>query len=421
MKITSKYLFLIFLILNNFFSYASDINKTINNETQVITEINFIGLKKTQDFYIKSKVREYIGQKLDEKLIHNLETTLQLEGLFDEIKISSKSQSEEQVILNINVKEKITFLPLPFAMYSSSGFIVGGIVMDTNAFGIKDMFMVGGMYSNSIKMGMASYSKAPKKNGKPGFSAFIATSKNNPELKNTEDEIILEYENLSFESSIAVIQNLGRNHTFAMGLEFKNINASDKNGYSDLIDSAKIGLINVSFGYSKSDWNGWFMSSVSSRIKGEFGLTDLKESDLKYPQIYSAELSIQKPIVPRLRFYGSASIHYGIDNHISLYSGKSGAAVNILPAEFSSQRLGGGNSGFEIALVKMGFGLLSIYGDYQIAYVQEFDKEYEFIHGPNSGVRLYLSKIAFPALAMGLSYNVTKKYSQFAIAMGMSF
>ena len=43
------------------------------------------------------------------------------------------------------------------------------------------------------------------------------------------------------------------------------------------------------------------------------------------------------------------------------------------------------------------------------------------MHGPNGGVRFYLAKIAFPALAMGLAYNVTNNYWQFSASMGVSF
>ena len=56
------------------------------------------------------------------------------------------------------------------------------------------------------------------------------------------------------------------------------------------------------------------------------------------------------------------------------------------------------------------------------AYFDIFDEgDYEFHHGPNGGAKIYLAKIAFPALAMGVSYNVRKNYWQFAAAMGMSF
>ena len=69
--------------------------------------------------------------------------------------------------------------------------------------------------------------------------------------------------------------------------------------------------------------------------------------------------------------------------------------------------------------------MISLYSDYQVVYAQDFeltgDGDYEFCHGPNGGAKFYLAKIAVPALAMGVSYNVTKNYWQFAAAVGVSF
>ena len=65
--------------------------------------------------------------------------------------------------------------------------------------------------------------------------------------------------------------------------------------------------------------------------------------------------------------------------------------------------------------------MLSLYGDYQLVYTRDSDKEYKFEHGRNAGTRVYLAKIAFPALAMGLAYNVPHHRWQFSAAMGVSF
>ena len=63
-------------------------------------------------------------------------------------------------------------------------------------------------------------------------------------------------------------------------------------------------------------------------------------------------------------------------------------------------------TGFEAAVVKAHFGVLSVYGLYEVAAARELNNSTYLCHGPEAGVRLYLAKLAYPAFAMGASYNV---------------
>lgn len=406
---------------------ADDSPQSENSEAQtdqslVVTKINFIGLKKTQDSYIQSRVKKFTGKPLSETDMHGLETAVQLEGLFDDIQISAAESGAGEAEINISVKEKITFIPLPFAMYASSGFSAGGVVMDTNAFGRKDMFMFGGMFSGDSKMAMASFAK----NGAVwGFSTFGSFSKNTPELRDLNDDTVFEYNSLSGGISLGISYKLNEVQSVSLGLGFKAVSASSEDDYPDLVESIASGSANISYNASISDWNGLFMSTKSLRVSAGIELTNSSEKKYRFAQDWSARLSVQQPILTqRLRFYMAASNFFGFDKHISSFQGQGSASVTILPQKFSAERLFGGNAGLEFAVIKGKYGLVSLYSDYQVAWAEDCgadDFDFTFMHGPNGGVRVYLAKIAFPALAMGVSYNVTKNYWQFAAAMGMSF
>lgn len=383
-----------------------------------VTKINFLGLKKTKDFYIQSKVKKFLNTSVEDFDLHGLETTLQLENLFDNIEISMKEISSGEASVEISVKEKITFIPLPFAMYSDSGFMGGLMVMDTNAFGVKDMFVFGGLYSKSQILGMAMFSKPPKANGIPGFTVSVSSSKNTNTLVNLEKDDVLEYDALSFSSSLAITERIGEFNQISLGGFFKSISTDQVDDYPK-IDSLNSAGISASYGISKSDWNGWFMSNVGAGVSAGMSLYSSK-SDYKYAKTLSANFQFQHPIIDRMRFYSAASAFYGKDQHISSYSGGGAGAVTILPGDFRTQEIAGANAGIELALVKGKIGTLSVYGDYQVVSAQDFDDEFCFMHGPNGGIRVYLAKIAFPALALGLSYNITKHYTQFAAAFGIS-
>lgn len=384
-----------------------------------VTKINFSGLKKTKDFYIQSKVKKFLNSSVQDFDMHGLETTLQLEGLFDDIQISMQNSGAGEASVEVSVKEKITFIPLPFAAYSDSGFMAGLMVMDTNAFGIKDMFLFGGIYSPGSLMGMAAFSKPPKPNGIPGFSVLVSTSKSTTTIENLEKDDVLEYDSIGFSSRLSLTEQIGEYNSISFGGFFQMINADQVDDY-DEVDDLKSAGISASYEISKSDWNGWFMSSSGAEISGGINLY-ASNSDYKNAKTLSANLRFQQPVIARMRFYSLVSAFYGDDKqHISSCVDGGAGAVTILPGNFKTRQIAGANAGLELALVKGKIGTLSVYGDYQFVSAQDFDDEFCFMHGPNGGIRFYLAKIAFPALEMGLSYNVTKHYAQFAVAFGVS-
>lgn len=414
-------------------AYDSNINIEENKEKVgaegeidpelTVTRINFTGLKKTRKSYIEGKLEKFLGDSVAETDMHGLETALQLEGLFDDIKISFERLSDTEAALSVSVKEKITFIPLPFAMYSDSSMLAGGVVMDTNAFGRKDMFMVGAFFSANAKTGMAAFAKNAGESGIPGFSAFFSGSSSTPEINNMAEDVVLKYDAIYFNGGFSVIEKIGEYFTFSHGFSFKSVETDEISDFVGLApESVKIASTSLSFGYSKSDWNGVFMSTNSASLSAEVGLTDSESGDLRYPKSFSFSIGEQHPLFfSRLRFYLKLAGHYGKNTHISTWASQSAGAVNILPSDFSTERIIGGNAGLEFAVTKLSWGMISIYGDYQLLYAKDFDKDYEFEYGPYGGMRFYLAKIAFPALAMGLAYNVPERTWRFSAAMGMSF
>ena len=403
-----------------------------NKETQIdssliVSKINFIGLKKTRNSYIQSKVSKFTGKSIAETDIHALETAIQLEDLFDDIQISTEQTSETEAQVTVFVKEKITFVPLPFAMYSSSGFVAGGLVMDTNAFGQKDMFMLGGFFSNTSKTAMASFTKQSKTKGVPTISLFVIGSKSSPEWENLDDDIILKYDAFSFNANLKLSEKLSEHFSFSNGYGFKYLSTDDASGYAGFSpESITAGSVFIGLDYSKSDWNGVFMSTNSVSILAEVGFTNSDDKDYRFPLRFSFAVGEQHPIfTKRLRMYQHYSGFYGRKNHLSDFRGRGDGSVLILPGDFATEKIIGGNAGLEVAIAKFNWGMISLYSDYQVVFTQDFDifdeGDYEFHHGPNGGAKIYLAKIAFPALAMGVSYNVRKNYWQFAAAMGMSF
>ncbi len=386
----------------------------------LITKINVKGLKRTKNFYIQSRLKKFLNTTTGETDLHDIENILQTEGIFDDIHVNYGQPSGKEISVEISVKEKITFIPLPFAAYSSSGFMAGLMILDTNAFGMKDTFLFGGIYSPKAITGLATFSKPPSQNFIPGFTTFFSATKNSPEIYNLDNELVFSYESLVFNAGFSLDEKISEHNSLSLALRFKKLSADQKEGYEDLVESVTCFTTGLTWAYSTSDWNGCFLSSKKAKITTEFAITNLSGNQ-KYPENLSYAFLFQQPIVEKLRFYIESSGYLGRDNHISAYESQGIASVTILPGEFITDKIAGGNTGLELAWFKGKYGMLSFYGSYELVAAEEFgEKEIYLMQGATGGIRLYLSKIAFPALAMGLSYNVTKEYWQFSAAFGVT-
>ena len=447
-----KILILISLAIFSNFAFAQEKENPVENsvaeETSVaegkseirqdlvVSEIRFSGLKRTREGFLQKKYEKYTGRTVAETNLKALETELQAEGLFDKIQVSL-CQDGENARIDVSFEEKISFIPLPFALVSSGGFSAGLFVIDMNAFGVKDTFMVGGLYSPDALTGMLMFSKPAGENFRPGFSVFASTSKNDAEVYNIENDSVLEYENLSFGARISLSEKFGRYNTASVSIGFSSVDTDSDGAQAVQLDSAKIGTVGLSWGISASEWNGVFLSNSGISASGSAARCFDLEGDSplsKWILGFSSNIGFQKSLFwDRLRFCGHFSSAFfscesGKSAHISEYEDRSAAGITILPSNFRTDRIFGGSAGFEVALTKFRFGLLSLYGNWEALWADEFSfsetdfdlDSLEFCHGPNGGMRLYLSKIAFPALAFGLSYNISQKYWQYSLALGIS-
>lgn len=366
-----------------------------------------------------------------------MESALQAEGLFESVSLSLIPVGAGRTALHIAVIEKMTFLPLPFAMYASNGFSAGGIVMDTNAFGIRHTIMAGGYYSSTTLMGLAMYDMPAQNDHTPGASLFVSFSKNEPKINNINNKRALEYENMALRADLKMTEKITE-HTSAMaGLGFRLLRANDgKDALPAAADSASIGTASLGWSYTSSDWNGWFNSVTE--VKAQISLSQYfgTAADVnlaRYVTEGMASASWQKPVfTPRLRAVGRLAADFlwtaaHQTAHVAEYKNGSAVGITLLPSYFRTNKIIGAAAGAEFALYKFKYGLLSIYGNYELVWTRDFSLDAqasndldEFCHGPNGGLRFYLSKIAFPAVAVGVTYNIPKNYFQFAAAIGIS-
>ena len=416
------FLFLVLFLSIDSFAQEKDFIDGVQNQSPIVTEICIDGLKKTRESYIQAILKKYKNIPASELDLKAIETTLHSEGIFETVNTELLTKDSSNAVLHITVKEKISFIPLPFAAASNGNAMGGLFIMDTNAFGVKDNFVCGGIASSSSLMGMLLFAKPSTGATKPGFSTSAFVSKTDNSFVNMDDDEVLSCSSTKFNAHLAINSKLTEHSKISFGLGWtqgKIDDIEEYGSYSAQLDDYKAVSIDSEWELSFQDWNSWFLSEKSFSLNSNLRFyTDGTKSPA-----FEAKIVFEQPvnfISPRLRFISQASASYSYNENLFQLGGGSSVGVSILPDDFVSEKLFGSFAGLEFIFAKAKFAVFSLYSNYQLAYSQDYDEQMGLSHGFTAGSRMYLSKVAFPALAFGVAYNVALKQFKYSASFGVS-
>ena len=459
-----------------------------------IAAIEISGLKRTKEFVLQREMKRFIGKEANDDTLHEIETFLQIQGLFNNIKVQvagaptdtrdeghlenageeidrrqEDSTTEEAsdlvsdedaradneagepsaggelseaargesaskdvaeaggegtgedaggVTVQVSLEEKISILPIPFAMVSNGDFSGGFFLFDSNALGLKHTFAVGGMLSADSKFGVAMYT-IPAVDFRPGVSIATSVEQGEYEICDTNEDTVYEHESLSFSGSVTVEEKLTSFLSLVVETGFKMTQVDEDFEVEGVIETARAWKSGAGAQVSFHDWNGVFTSQKGLAFRGTLAVTT--QNDV-FTEIEASELFQQSlPSLPRLRFIHSAAGAWGFDTPVVFYHGGRSAAVSLFPDDFKSDRLAGCSTGFECAVFQTVYGIISLYGVYQAAVAHDFDDDYVFNQGAGGGMKIYLSKVAMPACAVEMIYNITEERLDWGFSLGVAF
>jgi hypothetical protein len=177
-------------------------------------------------------------------------------------------------------------------------------------------------------------------------------------------------------------------------------------------------VLNIRPGLSAqhTEWDGYFLSeqSVSLRYIYTLGIDSPSFHEVSLQGAYN------KSLFPGFRLNFGANVIYAPFTTVFFESSPSSAGVSILPKKFSAKNYAGASLGFEKYLFKFSFGTLSALAAYQVVWSEGAILGHQFDHGVASAIQLYLSKLAIPAVGLGVSYNVMSEIWQINFSIGMS-
>ncbi len=391
-------------------------------EQEKIADITIEGLKKTRPAYMQRLLAKYKGMNASEVDTLEVETLLHEQNLFSETDVEIRHNENKDLELHIVVKEKISFLPLPFIAYSSKTGVMGGLMlMDTNAFGVKDNYVVGGIFSKSMQMGVMAFSKPSLSRTQPGFSISGNFAHRNNEFQDSHENKVMEYNSIGGGIGLTVTDKLTTHTSLSAGLRYayRNIDVdSDFSTFEDELKTHHAFTVNAGWGLSLPTLNDWFLSTKSIRINADATFFTTGEK----AQGISAQISLQQPLpVTRLRLLAQVSVVYTHDANKVLWPSQTAVGITIMPSKFYAPQMGGFTCGLEVGLVKTAIATFSVYGLYEGISTKDWDDTHIIHQGYSAGAKMYLAKISLPAMAMGFYHNVTTNRMKFSVSAGVSY
>ncbi|MDR0723535.1 MAG: hypothetical protein LBF75_12240 [Treponema sp.] len=385
----------------------------------MITALGISGLKRTKRQVAERPLKQFLGQDAEHLDVDAVYAVLMDTGILEPLKVEIQDARDGNgKILMVEVREKWSIFPLPVVFVGSGGTSFGGFFIDTNAFGLNDKFFIGGMYGNDGWMTGTAYMHTPVREGFPGWTlsgAFAQTERRHTDQRNQD----LRRFNLdSLSSSARLTYSLTDHLKSSLGVSYEQLMLRETDAPLAAPESGErvIGIA-AEVSLRKSRWDGFLLSeeSLSGGYTFMAGLEGPSFQVLRFRGIY------EKSLLPGFR----VNLHTGIlyEPGVTLLSESSPAAaqVAILPSSFSARHYGGAALGLEKYLLKTSVGVLSGVISYQGVYSQGSILGDQFDHGIAGALSFYLSKLAIPALGLGIAYNISADYLQGSFSLGMSF
>ena len=396
---------------------ADQYDTTIIEKIDVITSIEIIGLKRTKPHIAKYPLEKYLGQEREAFDENDVFATVKNMSVLEPILVEL-IESADGLVLRVTVEEKWTIFPFPLIFAGSGETYFGLFLFDANAFGQRDTAVLGGAYGSNGWSAIAMYNHTPNRKGRPGWSGVFMFSHQEKEDVDKDEKINRKY------SADRIIVSTGLNYSFtevvngSVSVYFSDISLRDNDDFFNPPENgATLFGINPRFSLRQSSWDGYFLSSqsISFEYSYNFAISGSSYHQVEFRGNY------EQPIIPGFRFNIRSGGSWKSTEDPLFEDGPQKAQVTILPRKYSALHYAGLSAGLEKYLYNNRWGTLSVQGAYQCVFSYRLDSDFEFDHGPSTGVVFYLSRVALPALGTGLAYNVVSGLFQFSFSMGMSF
>jgi hypothetical protein len=421
-------LFAVFAVMVTGVSSLSGIENQItgNIENRIehkskICAVSVSGLTRTKPRVIEKTLQKFIGMDAESINTNDIFALVKSTGTLEPLSVEILDNQEGTgKILAVTVRDKWSIFPIPIVGVSSGGWSAGGVLIDANAFGVKDIMMAMGLFGGGGITASVMYINSPDGIGEFGWNVMgFFSLQENENTDQTGKQTLRRYNSMSIHPLFGLSYSLSEHITPTLALSYRYVALRDtenpvrapENGVQGITLSPSIGM------RAAGTWDGYFLNEKQITLKYDYTFV-IGNDDV---QSVSLNAAFNHSIIPGFRIIAKTGMVFATHSASPFFTQSPGAAVNILPTSYSAADFAGISLGLEKHLFQFSLGTLSLSAAYQAIYSHGDVSGRQFDHGAAAMLLMYFSKLALPAIGLGGAYNVTNNTWQYAFNAGMSF
>lgn len=389
-----------------FIIFIYQLTISIFSQSYEIRDIKVQGLKRTKYNTVLNILDVKKGDVLEVSTIDVLKQKLLKAGIFtNQISVDLNPIDENFAVLDIEVEDKWTLIPLPFFSYSQDSLAYGGLFIESNLLGMKHS-LISGVFYNDGNLASFGVWVLPKKN-KNTLSFSISLNQGDKNRSDFYGETVNIIDNNIFGGGV----NYTRDITDEVNARV-TLRAMSKNGETT-IDN------NYQFTFDNTNIGDYFTTGLKSTLG--YNSEYLIESSDYYKSV-NLELQLGSLLFNNLLSLIMKST-YSLDknNYYSLFGAKKGSLI-IPKNDIHINSALYGQFTYELKVFDLSWGYITIPLFYEAGIIESHgDKTVYGYHGPGSGLNLYMKKAAIPAMGIFYIYDVIKSRYNFSFSIGAAF
>jgi hypothetical protein len=361
-------------------------------------------------------LRRFIGQEAPALDADQVKAAVLDQGILEPLSVTLEGEGPGTTLV-VEAREKWTVFPIPIFSAGSGGISAGLALFDANAFGLNHKIAVTGMWQSEGWLAMAMYAVPPGGPRHFGWSATGFFSEGERRYSGAKDETLRRFSTRSITAGFFPQYQISASLRAALRVYYTDILLQDDEIRINAPDSgARFIQLGPELSVRRTSWDGYLLSEEGASVTYHF------TQDLSSPAWHSLSFQgvYERPIVPGFRVGVRGGGLFRPDVPALLESGPGEAAVAILPGSFSARHYAGLSLGLEKYLYRFSFGAVSLLGAWQMVYSNGPILGDRFDYGVTGSLRFYMSRLAIPAVGLGVAYNIPADYVQFSFSIGMT-
>ncbi len=381
-----------------------------------IKEFTISGLEKTEKSVVMEMAKTRKGDPLSAFDADNLVQELRKSGVIKDVRIDY-TNTMDSVLVSIDIKEKISLIPIPMVISNSSSFSAGLFLIESNLFGLNKKLFLGGIFGTAGWLAMIGYTDPSFLDSK--FTGGIYFNAGYKELENSDmdGDVYKKYNRTKTISKISGGYRFSREFTLLLTSAFyyADVEKDEKLSY-DFTGETKSVNPGIKFRYDSMHHTGLFKYGFQAEGEFEYGFSSIKQYYTFYGKSQYSIRLFKKHLAA---FKINGGVADAPDVLIKRIGGKPG--FKTLPAEkIVSNKYISSTAMYELPVLKISWVTFTILGFFEGGTYQDETEEYKNFYGPGTGMRMYLKDIALPALGFDYAYNIETSGHEISAAVGMT-